>query len=211
MSLSQQYFIGRNLDPLHKGWVKAIIENEGRIDLPFSTRVKLIESQKNYEKILILEGYYKNSIALLPYLSENEDSSYSYLVSTLKLNKNIEAKLIGNKLTIGSKSWEVSVDYTSLKKGSYSIGFPVKITKKINPDYLLEKKGGSRFAETWFPINAQNEMFVERFIHFGYISEGCVTVKYNSLHLSSNSWNSVFLRLLTGRKTDQSLGTLKVA
>lgn len=210
MNSSQQYSIGRNLDPYHKGWVKVIVENEGEVELSFSTRVKLIMPYESYEKIVILEGYYKNCVGQLAYVTRNRNSSYSYLTRGLRLNRNLKVKLIGNKLVINKKSWEVTVDYTSLKKGKYIIGFPVKTVKKINPSYLDENKGGSRFAETWFPITTHNEVFIEKFIHFGYLSAGCVTVKYNTSNIKSNSWNLIFMKLITSRKVGNSLGVLEI-
>lgn len=210
MKSKQVFFIGKNLDPLHRGWVRVTVENEGEVELSFSTQVELLESKQNYQKILILEGYYKNCIAQLPYLVRKGDSSYSCLTQPLRLNNKLKLRVKGNYLTTNRKSSKIIVDCASLRKGVYRIGFPIKITKKINPVYLSEEKGGSRFAETWFPLITDNEIFVEKFIHFGSVSEGCVTIKYTPQLHTVNSWNQIYMKLITSRKADNTLAVLEV-
>lgn len=203
---NKHFFITEVLDMEHKGWVEVEIDNSIFRKLPYSTKVELLEEASKYQRIKILDGYYKNHHALLPYQVKKKNSTCSYLSSKLIYNSNLILKLKANTLLIGDIKMKVISDLSNIKKGVYNIKFPILTTKKMD-NYFLEKSGGSRFASTWFPITQADELYIEKYIHFGTYSHGCVTVKYDPT-IIPGPWQLLFITLMTSRKSNNVLASL---
>ncbi|TAL72363.1 MAG: hypothetical protein EPN88_04925 [Bacteroidetes bacterium] len=203
------FYVANVIDSLNKGWLKATIEEQGEVYIPFSTKVDLLESMNDFEKIYILEGYYKGSTAIIPYMLRHGKSHYSYLNSRMRLRSGPTIRIKGERLFFGQYLFKVMIDRTVLNKKKYSIKFPVRTSKILPKDYLDETKGGSRFAETWFPIQADDDLYPEKYLHLGSISKGCITVEYNPRD-RSNLWNVLYLKLMRSRLNDINLGYLAI-
>lgn len=203
---NKYFFITEVLDSEHKGWVEVKIDDLIFRKLPYSTKVELLEETSKYQRIKILDGYFKDHYALLPYQIKKNNTTYSYLSSKLIYNPNLILKLKANTLLIGGVEMKVIFDLNNIKKGIYNIKFPILTTKKMN-NYFLEMKGGSRFAESWFPITIADELYIERYIHFGTYSYGCVTVKYDPT-IIPGPWQLLFITLMTSRKSNNVLANL---
>lgn len=200
------YYIKQVLDFFHKGWITAYIEDGGFIQLPFSIEVKLIKKLKDYEKVLVKEGSHKGDTVLLSYLLKSNNSNYSCLDQDLKIKKNVVIRVKSNRLFFDKQVVNIIYDTNHLLPGEYKIGFPVLI-KKENNKYLLETHGGSRFAQTWFPVYQAETTFIEKYIHFGSISKGCITVRYAYKQIPSSEWNSLYMYLIMSR-TNGGLASL---
>jgi hypothetical protein len=209
MKNGKTYFLTEVLDSINKGWLDIVAENEGPVSIPYSTRVKLLNSGEKNQKVVILEGYFKGKIGHIPYKSKNRTSFYSFLTPTLRLSYGRKLRLSKDVLCISSKKFQVVMSLGSLKPGIYNIKFPVKTSKKLNGDYLDDNRGGSRFAESWFPVVDKNGCPSEKYIHFGSISEGCITVKYK-LHDALCPWYFIYLTLIKSRNGKDNLAKLKV-
>src|SRR5581483_2221683 len=64
-------------------------------------------------------------------------------------------------------------------------------SENVVESYVSEVNGGSRFAETWFPL-VKGE-FEFKYLHYGSFSKGCVTV------LSGSGWKDVYLYVISSR------------
>lgn len=200
------YSIGNNLDSISKGWLKVLIDSQGGVDLAYSTKVELIQQNPDSEKVRIKEGNYENYIAHIPYFSKNQGSVFSYLIPSLEFKKNRVLRVKKDKIIFNGNSFEVIIDRSILKTGKYRIKLPTKTSKNLPPEYLDESRAGSRFAESWFPIYGEGDLVTEKYLHYGTVSEGCVTVKHKSM-LSYNIWNNIYLFLMNSRNKD-GLATL---
>lgn len=201
-------FIGNVLDLMHRGWIKVILQDNGKVYLPITTKIKLLDKTENSEIIEVLEGYYKNQIAEVPYLAKNNKFNYSLLVNKFKPRKTVIIKISSNKLKIGRLTCEVILDKNILMKGKYFIKFPIKTKKELPSWYFNEQKGGSRFADTWLPLMQLNDLYPEKYLHFGSFSTGCITVKYNPRNKSL--WTKIYLKIINSRIDDKNLCYLEI-
>jgi hypothetical protein len=206
MKSSKIKFIGNVLDPINKGWVRLNVGGQGEVCLPYTTKVELIEMTDSYEKVKILDGYYKNSVAELPFMVKDNKSHYSFLIDKCSFSQLGVIKIIGNVLKLNNLKSEVIAEKSVLNKKNYFIKFPIKTNKKLPSTYFDEHKGGSRFAETWFPLLAKGEIYPEKYLHFGSISQGCITVKFSPYQ--NSLWNILYTKLLRSRIDSNNLGRL---
>lgn len=201
-------FIGNVLDPINRGWVYSIVDGRDRICLPYTTRVELVEVSENFEHIKILEGYYKGNTVKFPFMSRDDKFHYSFLIDRCRLSKPITLKLNHDTLKFGNFKCEVLVEKNILNNKVYCIKFPVRSNKILPSHYFDESRGGSRFSDTWFPLQAKDELYPEKYLHFGSISEGCLTVKYNPL--INEVWNTLYTKLIHSRMNEDNLGFLTI-
>lgn len=202
MKIKKIFYISKILDQTHRGWIKADIEGENEVFLPYLTKVKLIEECEDYEKVKILNGKYSNKIARLTSLLDSKNGYYSSLEEIVKKKKyknNIMVDLKKQKLIFNKNEIDIVADPSKFDTKEYSILYPIKSHKNVF-SYLNEDKGGSRFAETWFPIQSINKEPTCQYLHFGKISDGCLTIKIDGSCRAQRSWNTLFLSLLKSNK-----------
>lgn len=205
-------YLAEVLDPRNGGWLKVSVQSEGEVLIPYSTRVKVLKKDRNFEIVQILEGYYKGRMAYFPYSSKDGKSVSSRLGEDILLNRKLDLEISNKTLFLEDAGLNIGVeiDEKRLENGKYLLQFPIKTLKKLNPEYLNEKSGGSRFAETWFPIAIQNTPFIDCYLHFGSYSEGCITIKYEKKNGPSEIWNLLYRDIITSRKTGNTLGILRL-
>lgn len=209
--MSKQYYLNRILDYDNKGWLEVIIKNEGFKKLPFSTKLSLIKREEDFETFKILEGNYKNKIAFVPYMVKGNNNSYSYSDKNFVAHR---SKILvikeDQQMYINDKIYNIIANKQFLSPGKYCIDFPIFTTKDINSDYLDEQKGGSRFAQTWFPFLSNKDLFIEKYIHFGSYSEGCITIPFIYGKKESNAWREIYFSLINSRSQNGKLAYLEV-
>lgn len=197
------FYISKILDQTHRGWIKAKIEGEDEVYLPYLTKVELIEEGKNYERVKILNGKYKNKFAQLTSILDSKNGHYSSLEKITK--KTIKNKIIVDlkkqKLIFNENKIDIIANLSKFDIKKYFILSPIKSHKNIF-SYLNEDKGGSRFAETWFPIQSKNKEPISQYLHFGKISDGCLTIKIDGSNYAQRFWNTLFLNLLKSNKNE---------
>lgn len=201
------------LDSKQKGWLRVQLCGGDFVEIQYLTKVKLEAKHEQYEEVTIMDGYYKSKKAKIPYFSMDKSTNYSFLEKNVLSKKQPEITLATsqNKLFINKIQTEVVVDSSALTKGKYLINFPVKSKKILNSSYLDENTGGSRFAETWFPIIKSHDTFAEKYLHFGLYSEGCITVKYKKQASPSEIWKNICMSLLASRnKNNKGLTYLEI-
>ncbi len=95
-----------------------------------------------------------------------------------------------------------------IKSGTYYVLLPEHpVNDLIKENYLDEKAGGSKAANVWFPLLKENGARTQRYIHFGTISQGCVTVKFPD---HGDDWSLLVKKLLQSRIRNGVIGTLHV-
>lgn len=208
MRKSVTKFIGNVLDPINRGWINCVVDSQKEIFLSYLTKVEHIEALEYFEQVKILEGYYKDKFAELPFMAKDNKSCYSYLVEKRLLSKPLTIILNNNTLEFRNFRCDVLADTNILNKKIYLIKFPVRVNKILPNQYFNENNGGSRFADTWFPLQAKDELYPEKYLHFGSISQGCLTVKFNPL--SKSIWNTLYMSLIHSRLDDYNLGVLTI-
>lgn len=204
-------FLTEVLDSARNGWL-SIKKGEEKIELPFSTKLFLIKRGEESEIAKVLEGNYRNCVVYIPYMIKNSKIKYSYLSSKSLHIPKADLMIKSNYLFSKNADLKIKVIKDSLDPGIYRIKFPVKRQKKeINQIYFNETKGGSRFAETWFPILKEEDFFMQRYIHFGTYSKGCVTISYQPKNSFSDDWRQLYMYLIRSRDQEKGdLGTLVI-
>jgi hypothetical protein len=83
----------------------------------------------------------------------------------------------------------------------------LQIPDEPHPSYGQPYEQYSIYAQTWFLITNNREY--ERYLHFGNVSAGCVTVSAEKN--GGTAWNELYKLLITARKGDSlSVGTLQI-
>lgn len=199
-----KYTIKNVLDKTCRGWVNARI-NGAVQNLCYNTAVELIERREGFEEVLVLEGPFKGMTARIPYKKKSRSYVLSYLeiggkkLNSFTLRYNIEDRelsLLGLKVkTMHNKK---------IPAGKYFLLIP-RYPHNKSKKYIDETNGGSRFAETWFQIESLNGALTDHFIHFGSISEGCITITDTGL-----VWTKVYLTLMNHRISDKYITELEI-
>jgi len=200
-------YVNDVLDKVARGWLSINIEDFGKSEICYSTKVSAVDFPKRTE-LTILEGVHKNQKANL-----DNDNMWPGLSRFF----NIEgcAKLILNRDTSilrieGFSPIDVIVDKGGINKGKYYLHLPsFQHHKKTPYIYLNETIGGSRFAETWFEFSPVLGRGHGQFMHFGRFSSGCITVPYRK-ESSGIIWTNIFLMLLRARLNETIIGELEV-
>lgn len=202
------HYLTEVVDRYRSGWLKINQNNGDKVLLPYSTKVLILKPIKDGELIKVLEGESKNLIVAVPYLIQSSQGHFSFFSKKgIKFSK---TKIYVNKKTgrliLDKKHYPVSLD-KSCTKGKYFVRFPVE-RRTPAKDYQNEEEGGSRFANSWFPLIKKNEFNFSRFLHYGSYSKGCVTVKHNPD--KESCWPEIFFGLMRSRINSTYLATLVV-
>jgi len=201
-----KYRISNVLDKNLKGWLPVKDFESNRFELPYTTEV-IVGNRLN--SLEVTEGPYRSKSVYIDsenisprFFSEYLDQPvvHSDCLITVILDRQILTYRDRQRGLV-----ELAIKAEDIKTGYYSILVPDRRHKeKTLPRYLMEAVGGSRFAETWFPIMKKNFEF--RYLHFGSFSRGCITVLLNQ----TNDWNSLYFYLISSRNNNQELGKLKI-
>lgn len=198
-----KYYIDNILDRSFRGWLPVLDSDNNQLELSAYTRISTTKSKK---LLKVLGGIHKGKVVTIDesrlphrvyseYLSIEKDDN----VKTLELHLNLSESSIS--FLMDNKPVTTSVSATHFEVGEYRILTPSKRFSMSNV-YLREGMGGSRFAETWFPID--DTSVTERYIHYGTYSLGCVTI------LDSEAWNRIYLCLLRSQQQRRVCGVLKI-
>jgi hypothetical protein len=193
---------------MHRGWLEAYTLDDIKILISYMTKVELLASNDKNQIIRILESDNIGRIAKIPYYLRSRKEHYSYLcfAKAPSITEKIYLHKTNSEITYLGERCPVVLG-GNLKQRTYLLGFPVKrnIARAMN-EYLDERSGGSRFAESWFPIKRQ-ECGTNIFLHYGRISEGCITVKYEK---ENDNWTRLFLNLMLSRIDDRCVSEIEV-
>lgn len=198
------------LDAGRKGWLKLNSYEGYDIYLPYTTQVRILESNEHFQKIKVLEGEWEGSTVSIPYKHMDTRYTIQYIdkflfKKGLRLMLDLDKKVL---LVEGIGAINVAVDKRFLKKGCYEIRLPHVPVTRIPRKYLYESQGGSRFAESWFQIVPKSDLAKDIYIHFGTYSKGCITVLKNQ---DKSVWTELYLHLLAHRKKLGCIGMLYVS
>lgn len=204
------YFISRILDRFHRGWLTSFALSGQRIELPYSTKVILLKNLKDGQLVKIVENNVRGEIVKIPFVSSDFGQRQSYLSK----NKIAYSKLIlklrkrDSLFFVGNKKYRCVVD-ENITNGNYFIKFPLS-KLSINPRLVDETIGGSRFANTWFPIEKSDDRNMSRFLHYGSFSKGCITVKLNETP-NNSTWSEIYLKIMLARTNNNTLARLEIS
>ncbi|OGM76132.1 hypothetical protein A2210_02885 [Candidatus Woesebacteria bacterium RIFOXYA1_FULL_40_18] len=207
--MRKTYFISKILDRFHRGWLTSFSLAGQRTELPYSTKVVLIKNLKDGQLIRVEENNIRGEIVKIPFLFSNFGQHQSYLsknkINYSKLRLKLRKK--DGLLLLGDKKYRCVVD-ENITNGDYLIKFPLP-KLNLDPKLTNETSGGSRFANTWFPITRRDDRSMGRFLHFGSFSKGCITVRFDE---DMNSiWSEIYLKIILARMNNNTLASLRVS
>jgi len=195
--------IVNNLDRKLRGWLPVKSITGKSYEIFYSTEIQL----KNSGKFLLREGFHEGDIVSI------KESSLPYRLfqtynGPLKVSRKpfraiVELSTSRILYEKDGKIVEYYVQAENLQPGQYAILSPDrrridKATKK----YISEGNGGSRFAETWFPLVKHEFEF--QYLHYGTYSNGCITVT------SGSGWTELYLLIMKSRPRKMYHGTITV-
>lgn len=202
------YRVNNVLDKSLRGWLPVIDSHRRRFEIFFTTLVRPNDQFCEFE---ILEGFHKSKGVAIDYQSINPRIFINYFDKQVRIKNEpcfLFIELENSKLLYKSRGKidELHVQVKNLDPGKYLVLFPDRRhTDKISQEYIKESAGGSRFAETWFPL--LKEKFEFQYLHFGSYSNGCATV----LSHQGQQWNHLYNYIVKSRYLDCAHGTLVVA
>lgn len=199
----KKYALKNNLNKEHRGWVDVVVDGLPQ-KLCYNTTVKLLERNKKREVVEILDGWLAGRIAYLAYMQKRGNEFISYLDEDLKSSNKLVIKYDKFKSVLIFPSFRLNTLYCDFPAGIYNILIP-RYPHSKSGRYITEEDGGSRFAETWFQVESKERNVGARFIHFGRISEGCITVIGPGGH-----WNKMYLFLMNNRVDHRRVAILEV-
>ncbi len=206
------YSINKILDPILRGWIKVLKQNNREVFIYYGTRVELLKTEDFYQVVLVKEGIYKGQEVKIPYKGRSNFHKISYLSELTKSIRPAKLFLDIKKSILYSPDlgkFEVAIK-DDILPGLYYLQLPdYPHSSRIRNEYLDEKRGGSRFSETWFRVISENNKTDEVYLHFGKYSEGCVTVLYDSKS-KDQIWNKIYLYLINSRLDNTHVGSLEV-
>lgn len=198
------YAICNVLDKTEKGWVSALVE-ETRQSICYGTTVNLLQRDDNFELVKIVDGPFLGKIAKIPYKRKSKNHHISYLGVDKKSRNNLVISYNSKQQELNILDLKLKAIYNGvLPTGLYSLLIP-KYSHFKSKKYTNELDGGTRFAETWFQIQAQDFGLAGFFLHFGTITNGCITVVD-----SGRKWTKVYLYLMQNRIDNKNVAWLKV-
>lgn len=196
-------------DVFHNGWVDAELFDGTKLLVPYMTKVEVVESCDKFQTIIILESDSRGKIANIPYYLRSNNASYSFIADKPILFENEKILLSRKSLTVyyAGKSYPVVIS-DDLEDGMYFVRFPLKNDAlRRKKQYFDEERGGSRFADTWFPLIRKGFSFEKRFLHYGTMSAGCATIKYQE---NADNWTRLYADLMQSRVSECCLAVLEV-
>lgn len=203
--------LGKLLSKGHKGWLMAKIEGKDTL-LHYGLRLKILDANKSYQKILILEGRYEGLVAEIPYFIKDKTGYVSYIDELKDKYKPLTLKYdFKRSVIIIDRLGEFSaILFGGFKPGETTYlelpDFPH--TDKLPKEYTDESIGGSRFAETWFRIISSNKILVDSYLHFGRVSKGCLTIEYERRLNNMNIWSDIYFHLMSHRIDNKYIAKL---
>jgi len=186
-----RYYLDNISDSYHKGWLKVNLFNGVNIELPFGISLERIACSPYYELARVIEGNYKNCIVQLPYNKlGNSKTSFLMPLRTQGELLSVILDLSSKKLFINESNYSVIFDPHSLTSDNYDILIPdFRHSKKTKDEYIDEKRGGSRFAESWFKLATSTGKDKNNvYLHYGKYSNGCITFPHS---LGGDSWSKI--------------------
>lgn len=197
---NNKYYLSKTLA---NGWLRVNIGDVGCRFLCYGTKMEKIKVCKKFEYVKIIDGPFRDFYSKIP-LDKSGSSLLTKIYENYKetmavviyCNQQINIKGLGNFNTVKTKE--------KFPKGNYFLEIPSHPHKKTPKFYLNKKSGGSRFSETWFRIVPFNNNKSDLFLHFGKVSEGCITVNQD------NSWDDIYNYLIRCRMNRLNIGTITI-
>jgi hypothetical protein len=186
-----KYYLDNISDGYHKGWLEVNLINGENIELPFGVLLERISTARKHELARVLEGNYKNSIVQLPYNKlGNTNTSFLSEVTTNCKKLSVVLDISSKELIINELKYSVIFDPNYLISDNYDILTPdFRHSSKSRTEYIDEKRGGSRFAESWFKlISSSDNINNSMYLHYGKYSNGCITFSHDQ---GGNSWSKI--------------------
>lgn len=199
-----KYAISDLLDKTRRGWVNIDIDGVRR-SVCYNTTITLLGQEDYFELVKILDGPFIGKIAKVPYKGKSRDYRISYLEEDKKSRGDLTVKYDLKKKELSFLDFKIKTVHDGmLPCGRYRLLIP-RYPHNKSRKYVNELAGGTRFAETWFQIELSNNIFGRLFVHFGSMTEGCVTVVD-----SGKLWTKMYLYLMSNRMDDRSVAFLEV-
>lgn len=192
------------LDKDFRGWLPVIDTEGNKFELFYST---LVTPEDNDSNFTVLEGFHMSKEVKIDYkaLPHRLFSEYFGSIKIPRKHHSVILDLKSSQIIFekSGKIVQYSAQANDLELGSYLILNPDRRhTDRITEVYMSEKTGGSRFAETWFPLF--KEKFEFKYLHFGAYSNGCATI------LSGEGWTDLYFNVITSRLNETAHGILIV-
>jgi hypothetical protein len=189
-SINDFVHIGKTLNSKDKGWIIGIKSNGIKIFIHQTLLVEIVKIGAKSDLINIKEGPFKDTLCQI----QHNLYGQSYIENNFK-QKNINISIKDFILTIDGQNYQI-IQQTRILKGKYFIGYPIlQKNIRIPPYYTRESLGGSKFTQTWFPIVSKEDKIVS-YLHFGKISQGCLTVKYQD---KNDIWTDIYRKIISSR------------
>lgn len=199
-----EYTISNLLDKTHKGWVNVDIDGI-RQNICYNTTAILLEQKDEFELVEISDGPFIGKIAKVPYKKKSGGYRISYLEEDKKSRSSLIIRYDLKKKELFFLDFKLmAIHSNALPIGTYCLLIPRYLHDKSRK-YTSESDGGSRFAETWFQIESSNNIVNDFFVHFGSVTDGCITVVD-----SGKLWTKIYLHLMNNRMNDRSVALLEV-
>lgn len=183
------------LNKFDRGWTDINLLSGKRVSLPYGTTFGFIQDNL----LVILDGHHRgDSIGLTEGCHFVQSLGHQQLLTHQPNTIKYDSK--NNKLILqGEKAYMlISPMRKILPTGKYRLELPRFPHKKLCKSiYLDESIGGSRFAETWFEIVPIHGKRINSFLHYGEISNGCLTVSMKGNQ--KNIWTDIYLYLIVNR------------
>lgn len=171
----------------------------------YNTTVALLAQEDDFELVKILDGPFIGKVVKVPYNGKSRDYRISYLEEDKKSRSNLIVRYDLEEKELSFLDFKIRTVHSGmLPCGRYRLLIP-RYPHDKSRKYVNESDGGTRFAETWFQIELSNSISGRLFIHFGSITEGCVTVVD-----SGKLWTKMYLHLMNNRVDDRSVAFLEV-
>jgi hypothetical protein len=197
---NNKYYLSETSD---SGWLKVSIDNLGCRFLCYGTKIKKIKIYKEFEYVKILDGPFRDFFSKVSLEGrgnsrfEKIDRNYKEKTTIVVYdNQRLSIKGLGEFSTVKIKE--------KFLKGTYFLEIPSHPHRKTPKSYLDKKRGGSRFAETWFRVVPFNNNKSDFFLHFGRMSSGCITINQD------NSWDDIYNYLIRSRIDRLNIGTVTI-
>lgn len=199
-----KYAINNLLDKTHRGWVDVDIDGVKR-NICYNTTVILLEQKDEFELVEILDGPFIGKIAKVPYKKKSGSYRISYLEEDKKYRSDLIIEYDLKKKELSCLDFKLMAIHSNvIPSGKYRLLIP-RYPHDKSRRYTGELDGGTRFAETWFQIESSSHISDNLFVHFGSITEGCITAVD-----SGGLWTKMYLHLMNNRMDNRSVALLEV-
>ena len=194
------------LNKFDRGWAEIDLLGGERVVLPYGTTFGFIQENT----LMILGGHHKGEFVDL----SKKDRLFQLLSGCQIIESNLVAVkcILGNNQLIFPDGKTYTLAKSSKKMlpiGMYKLEVPraphYKLCKKV---YLDESIGGSRFAETWFEIVPERGERLRTFMHYGEVSDGCLTVSMQGN--LRGAWTDIYFSLILNRIEPNFVASLMI-